>query len=248
MTQARNHTRSNQNQRRRLLHRHSRSLLKSGLWLWLLGHLVAVAHGGTFVLPLDQTNGWQFLHYRKIPPNTFRCTAAGLVIGVTNSAAPAIFPLTTTLRVSEFYVSGKISGSLKVPPAKQGDKGFDDYTLRVGLVEPGTRTLHWREKLVAADWVKKLFSLAPPGVGINKIHFFNVGVGAAQIGRSRVQSSSDLMEQTVVAAPDATGRFAFTNRVVGPIKVVAVWISSDGDDTHSSFAVTLNKVEFKTTP
>jgi hypothetical protein len=157
-----------------------------------------------------------------------------------------VFPLTNELRVTEMRVRGKISGSLNVPPGKQGQKGFDDFALRVGLVEPGTRTLSWWEKRTAADWVKKLFALAPPGKGISKIQFFNVGMNAAQLGRNQMYSSDGLMEQTVVAAPDADGYFAFTNRFAEPLNIIAVWISSDGDDTHSSFAVTLNKVEFTT--
>ena len=230
------------------MNRHICKILKSVVLLWLLACIAPNVRGGTFALPLDQTNGWQFLKYRKIPPNTFHCTSAGLVIGVTNSAAPAVFPLTNELRVTEMRVRGKISGSLKVPPDRQGEKGYDDYTLRVGLVEPGARTLSWWEKLTAADWVKKLFALAPPGTGIGKICFFNVGTDATQMGRGRLNSSDGLMEQTVVAVPDADGRFAFTNRFAEPLKVIAVWISSDGDDTHSSFAITLNKVELETTP
>ncbi|MDE3067035.1 MAG: hypothetical protein KGJ60_05725 [Verrucomicrobiota bacterium] len=216
--------------------------------LWLLVCVAPAARDGTFALPLTQTNGWQFLQYRKIPPNTFRCISAGLVIGGTNSAAPAVFPLTNELTITELRVSGKISGSLKVPPDKQGANEFDDYTLRMGLVEPGTRTLSWWEKMTAADWVKKLFALAPPGTGIRKIHFFNVGTDAAQIGRSQVCSSDGLMEQAVVAVPDADGHFTFTNRFAKPVNVVALWISSDGDDTHSPYAVTLNRVELETTP
>jgi hypothetical protein len=223
-------------------------MLKPVLLLLLFGYFAPVVLAGTLILPLTQTNGWQFLKYRHIPPNTFRCTSTGLVIGVTNSAAPAVFPLTNELHITKLIVSGIISGSLKVPPDKQGQKGFDDYTLRVGLVEPGTRTLNWWDKMEAADWVKRLFALAPPGKGIGKIQFFNVGTDAAQIDRSRMYSSDGLMEQTVVAVPDGDGRFAFTNNFSTPLKVIAVWISSDGDDTHSSFAVTLNKLEFTMAP
>lgn len=214
--------------------------------LCLLACGALVAHVGTFDLPLTRTNGWQFLKYRHILPDTFHSTSSGLVIGVNNSAAPAVFPLTNELNVTELRVRGKISGSLKVPPAKQGEKGYDDYTLRVGMVEPGTRTLSWWEKLAAAGWVKKLFSLAPPGTGIGKIHFFNVGTASAQIGRKQMYSSNGLMEQTVVAVPNIDGSFNFTNRFNKPLKVIAIWISCDGDDTQSSFAVTLKQVTCKT--
>lgn len=214
------------------------------LSLWLA--VGSVAQAGTFALPLDRTNGWQFLKYRKIAPNSFRPTPAGLVIGVTNSAAPAVFPLTNRLQVVEVRVIGRISGSLKVSSGKQGQAGFDDYALRVGLVETGPLTLNWRERIVAADWVKRLFALAPHGAGIGGIQFFNVGTDAAQIGRSRKYVGNVPMEQTVEAVPDAKGNFSFTKRFKRPLNTIAVWISCDGDDTHSTFAVTLKSVDLAT--
>ena len=219
------------------------AITKSVLAVLLFTYCVVPANAETFVLPLDKTNGWQFLSYRKIPPNKFRAATNGLEIAVTNSAAPAVFPLTNGLQVAGLRASGKITGSLKIPPGKQGDKGFDDFMVRIGLVESGSRTLSWREKIISADWVKKLFALAPPGKGIGKIHFFNVGTEAKQIGHSRTHPLSNLMKETIVAVPDSNGDFAFTNRLAKPLNVIAVWISCDGDDTKSSFVVTLNRTE-----
>ncbi|MEO7298102.1 MAG: hypothetical protein ABI042_05940, partial [Verrucomicrobiota bacterium] len=134
--------------------------------LFLFTICTVVARGETISLPLTKTNDWQFLSYRKIPSNTFRATTNGLEIGVTNSAAPAVLPLKDFPQVTELRVTGKISGSLKMPPNKQGEKGFDDYTVRVGLVESGARTLIWRERHFGPDWVNRLFALAPDGTGI----------------------------------------------------------------------------------
>ena len=80
------------------------------------------------------------------------------------------------------------------------------------MVESGARTLSWREKLVSADWVKKLFALAPPDTGINRIHFLSVGTDPKQVGQSRTHPMSDLMAETIIGVPDAGGNFAFTNR------------------------------------
>ena len=218
-------------------------LVRFGLVAGLAGQ-AQLATAETFIVPLEHTNGWQFLSYRKIPPNTFRASVAGLEVGITNSAAPAIFPLTNPLHVTELRVSGRVSGALKMP-GKQGDKGFDDYTVRVGLVAAGSRRLSWREKMIAAPWVKKLFGLAPRGAGISRIHFYNVGTDPRQVKRTRTHPLSDLMEETILAVADARGDFAFTNRFEPALNVLAVWIACDGDDTKSSFAVTFNKVELE---
>lgn len=216
------------------------------LLICLLAFFNVRGRSETILLPLTKTNDWQFLSYRKIPPNTFRATPEELEIGITNSAAPAIFPLKGFPQVTELRVTGKISGSLKLPPKKQGEKGFDDYTVRVGLVESGERTLSWRERHFGPDWVKRLFSLAPDGTGIRQIRFFNVGTEPRQIGATRQHPLSELMKETVVAVPDASGQFSFTNKFSSPIKTLAVWISCDGDDTKSSFTVVLTKIELLT--
>lgn len=205
-----------------------------------------IGWSGTFELPLKDTNGWQFLNYRKIPPNTFRATPTGLKIVVDCSAAPAIFPLTNHLEVTELQFNGQLSGVLKIPPGKQGEKGYDDYAIRVGLVESGSHTLSRWEKKMAPDWVKRLFALAPPGTGVSKICFFNIGTDPKQVGQTRIHPLSNLIQETVVAVPDADGRFAVTNHLAHPLKALAVWIACDGDDTKSSFKAVLYRVELQT--
>jgi len=100
--------------------------------------------------------------------------------------------------------------------------------------------------LVAAGWVKKLFALAPRGTGISQIHFFNVGADPKQVAQTRTHPSNDLMRETIVAVPGPDGHFAVTNRFAHPLKVLAVWIACDGDDTKSSFRVILDRVELQT--
>jgi len=202
-----------------------------------------VVRAETISVPLDRTNGWLFLKYGKVPPNTFRATSAGFEIGVTNSAAPALFPLAGGFRITELRACGKISGTLKIPAGRQGEKAFDDYAIRVGIVEPGTRTMNWREKLISPDWVKQLFALVPHGTGITKVRFFNIATDTTHLGRTRAHPKSNLMEETITGVPDANGSFTITNHFAKPIGALAVWVSSDGDQSKSSFAVTLEKVE-----
>ena len=226
---------------------HLLKLLKSFSGLWLLAAIYSPVHGETFQVPLTQTNGWQFLKYSNIPPNTFQGTQSGFRIGVAHSASPIVLPLPKSLSVAELKVRGQISGTLHIPPGRQGMKDFDDYTVRIGLVVPGARTLNWAERLIAADWVRKLYALAPNGTGISRIHFFNVGTETIQIGRTRIHPLSDLMQETVAAVPDAEGRFAFSKPFNNPLDVVAIWISCDGDDTQSSFTVTLDQIDLEYT-
>ena len=197
-------------------------------------------------VPLNDQNRWHELRYGKIPPHTLRFSESGLEISVRRSAMPLLCPLPQQVRVHSIHVKGRIIGSLEVAPEKQGKKGYDDYSLRVGLVEPGAATLTARERRAAADWVKSLFDLAPAGRGIAKVHFLNLGVDSSEIGRTRQHPMSKLLEEEIVAAPKPDGSFEVVRNFNPPMEVCAIWISADGDDTKSTFQTVINQIELET--
>jgi hypothetical protein len=198
-----------------------------------------------FVVPLDDAAKWQILQFRGIPPHRVRFSKAGLEMIVKASAMPLIYPLPSPMAVSSVRVRGRIQGSLRVPPERQGDARYDDYAFRIGLVEPGERRLNVFEQPFAAPWVRKLFELAPKGGGIARIRFFNLGTDRSQVGRERAHPLSDLIVERVVAVPDADGRFELVHALKPPLRTIAIWLSSDGDDTGSRFTVLVEAIELQ---
>lgn len=198
---------------------------------------------GSFTVPLSEQTDWQILQYSKLPPHRIRFSKDGLEMAVDGSAMPVIYPLPGPVRVKGIRVKGRIEGTLRVSAERQGEEKFDDYAFRVGLVEPGERTLNFVQRQLAARWVRKLFELAPKGSGISRIHFFNVGTDKTQIGRQRQHPISDLILEKVVAVPQPNGRFDFAYSLEPPLETIAVWLSSDGDDTGSKFTVLVEQIE-----
>ena len=195
------------------------------------------------VIPLSSAVNWEVLTYRGIPPNVAHFETAGLRIDVDRSAGPIVYRLTEVRQVRGIRAEGSAVGQLRTTAARQGQKGEDDYVLRVGLVEVGSRRPGWLERRMAPAWARRLFDLAPPGLGIAGIRFFNVGLAPDQMGRSRQHPASDLIVERVVAVPDATGRFALVVDLDAPVRTVAVWISADGDDTQSRFRLTVTRLD-----
>jgi hypothetical protein len=210
--------------------------------------LLAGAAGAQVQVPLTDARGWQLLEYRGIPAHKVRFHEAGLEIAVDASAMPLVHPLPKPMRVKAIRVRARLQGVLQIPAGRQGERKFDDYALRVGLVEPGERTLGVLERPFAAPWVRRLFELAPPGGGISRIHFFNVGVDPAQIGRRRQHPLSDLIVEQVVAAAPAEGRVDFVHALERPLEAVALWLSVDGDDTGSRFTILIERIELVPAP
>lgn len=200
----------------------------------------------TLRVPLYDEHRWLALKFNKRRPHTLRFTESGLSVSVDRSAMPLFCPLPQVVRVNSIHVKGRIVGGIEVTPEKQGKNGYDDNSLRVGLVEPGPTTLTARERQAAADWVKALFALAPAGRGITKVHFLNLGVDRSEIGHARQHPTRKLLEEKIVAAPQSDGSFDFVHVFNPPKEVCAVWISADGDDTKSSFQTIINQLDFTT--
>lgn len=201
---------------------------------------------GSVLVPLSEEGNWQVLQYSNLPPHRIRFSKTGLEMMIDGSAMPLIYPLPAPARVNGIRVKGRIEGTLRVPAERQGQEKFDDYAFRIGLVEPGERTLNFVQRRLAAPWVRKLFDLAPKGGGISRIHFFNVGTEKTQIDQRRQHPLSDLIVEQVVAVPGADGNFDFAHRLERPLETIALWLSSDGDDTGSKFTVLVEEIELQT--
>ncbi|MGH8222734.1 MAG: hypothetical protein ACREQZ_07150 [Woeseiaceae bacterium] len=80
----------------------------------------------------------------------------------------------------------------------------------------------------------------PPGrQGEEKFDDYAFRIGL----RERQHPLSELLAEKVVAVPRADGRFDFAYELGRPLDTVAVWLSSDGDDTGSRFTVLVERIE-----
>jgi len=125
-------------------------------------------------------------------------------------------------------------GRLPVIPQglKQGEKGADDFPFRLGLVLEGDKTLNFPQKLIVAQWVKILFDLAPVDTGIDRIMFLNLanpGTGLSEKTQHEHSGGKGLFTETIIKQVAADGNFDFSYTLPMPEKVLALWISSDGE-------------------
>ncbi len=199
------------------------------------------------VIPLDHQGSWEVLKYRNIKPNIIEFSSEGLRIGVDQSASPVIYPLKSAVGVKGFEAKGKLEGDLKIPDGyKQGVEKGDDFSLRVGLVLSGQKRLSRWQSLVAPQWIKRLHALAPPSGGIDHIEFFNVIKDPSLTGQSRTHPKSELLIENFMVTPDSSGEFEMKKSFLPSKEVIALWLSSDGDDTASKFLVKIKSLNLGT--
>ncbi len=192
-------------------------------------------------IPLGTATDWQNLKFKSLPANQIQFTSAGLNVKVDKSSSPLVYRLKTVTEVKGFKVEIEfLSGALNNPT----DKWPEDAYLRLGFVVPGPHQLGTFERMMAADWIKQLFKLAPPGTGIDKIYFYDLSSPTKHPWQTRsIPKSKDLMLETIVQSrPPEIKTLTFQYGFSRPLSTVALWLSSDGDDSQSSFEMRIKSL------
>lgn len=212
--------------------------------LALLIHAVPAA---AIDVPVTDLTSWKTLAFNNIPPNQVSVDNGALHIAVRSSASPLIFGLDKPTHLTGVTVVASWSGELRIPEgATEGDKNADDFVLKLGIVEAGDQTLNWFQQRIAADWVKQLYSLAPRGTGVRRINFLSTTQQPKLLGTQRTHPLNDLLYETRIVLLEGPGAFEMAYRFDAPVEALGLWISSDGDDTGSSFDLEITGITLHT--
>jgi len=209
-------------------------------------HLRSALLPAFMLIPGIPADDWRIEHYAHIPANTVAVSDAGMNVSVRASAGPIVYTFEQVRQIKGFRVSGSFSGLPRFGVQDiQGDDGADDFPLRIGFVVAGDKRLNFVQRLVAADWVKRLYTSAPEGVGLDRVQFYTLSQRPELIGQTRVHPDSDLVHETFFASVRKPGPFHYEYQLARPLQAVAVWISMDGDDTRSNYDIKLTELEIE---
>ena len=190
---------------------------------------------------LDEKS-WESLSYKNIPANKNIFSNNQLVIKVDSSAGPLIFPFEGPKDIKSLKVVGNIKGSLSLGNKVQGSTEADDFIFRIGLVYQGDNTLNFFQQAIAPKWIKKLYSLADQDQGVSNIHFYNLVSQKSLLGQKRSHPMSDLLIENFHTLKPVGPNFTLNVNQLPKGKVLALWLSLDGDQTQSKFEVTLKEI------
>ena len=195
------------------------------------------------IIPVNDPLLWKIDSFSNAKRHEVSFSEKGMFIKVRRSASPIFFPLKGEVSVVGFKVTGEFTDLPKFSdPNRQGEKGFDDFPLRVGLVIPGANKLTGFKKMVAPSWIKRIYDQIPKERGLDHVQFFNVTQNKAILGKTRNHPASDLLREDFFVFADKAGPFTYEAKIEAPIKTVALWISSDGDDTKSDYDVLISEL------
>ena len=192
-----------------------------------------------FIVPLDHAS-WTLLSYNNLASHQVSYVS-GMKISVDGSAGPLVHKFLVPVPVKSLSVTALLSRNIQTS-LQLGSSGADDFPLRIGFIVAGKKRLNFMQRMGAADWVKKLYAVAPEGAGIEKIVFLNfTAKGQKASFTKRNHPKSDLMEELVVGE-FKQGRLDQKIKVDIKNDVLGLWISVDGDDTKSTFETTIQKI------
>lgn len=211
----------------------------------MISKKIVTAFCGFGALSLGDMSQWTELKFSKISANKVTYAKDYLQVEVDNSASPLIFKFSQVQEVREIKVNLEFTGAMKTEKDKIWSETFEEDSLfRIGLVAEGSKKLSAMSALFAPDWVKKMFSLAPPGVGLDKIYFYNVTRFKELVGQKRIHPASEYMsEENVIYKLPEQNEITFSKKFTPPIKSVGAWLSIDGDDSKSKFKVRIKSIE-----
>lgn len=215
-------------------------------------------------LPLEKNENWIEVAYDKIPSSHVEFHGGEVHFHILKSNSVVAYKLPSPLKLRKIKFVIEIQGDLATPALKskpEKDQDWEeDYMFRVGLVATGKNTLGFFGERFAPVWVRQLYSLVPKNLGLDKVYFYNVGRPPMEVGMSRIhpESRGQFHEEIVAlrGVPTAAVRSSGGKDAPNPNlmsiekdvdpnrEIAAFWFSIDGDQTHSTYHVTLKSFEF----
>ncbi len=196
-------------------------------------------------IPLGDSAAWKELKFKSLPANKVSYESSALKIEVNKSASPLIYGFSQIRRIQQVDATLEISGQISPEELKSWTEFEEDSYFRMGLVAKGSDRPGELKMLFAPEWVKTLFSLAPQGIGLDKIYFYNVTAQHSLVGKKRSHPQSKYMhEENILWRSPNQLNLKFKIELSQPMDLAGFWISTDGDDSKSSFTVTIKELSY----
>ncbi|MFU8892975.1 MAG: hypothetical protein ACNA8L_05045 [Luteolibacter sp.] len=193
---------------------------------------------------IGQPADWTPLSFRGIPPMEHAIANERIVLTVKQSAGGIVRPLPKNTHVKTITIRGRIDGQLKTRPGAIWLAENDDALLRVGLIHAGGKPLNRLQRVAAPAWIRTLDDvLCAGGRGPARIDNLLLTPHAEWIGKSRQNPNMKQLHERFAAAPKNDGTFTLTASFEDPIDALGLWLMADGDDTKSTFTVTITAIE-----
>ncbi len=186
---------------------------------------------------------WTPLSFRNIPPIRHEIAGDRITLHIDKSAGGIVRPLPAGTRVKSLTVRGRVEGTITSDPAALWKPEADDKYLRVGLIHAGGKQLNRIRRAAAPAWIRTLDDvLCADGRGPTRIDNLILAPHPEWVGKTRQNPGMKQLHERITATPEKDNTFTITTTFENPIDALGLWLMADGDDTKSTFKVTIESI------
>ncbi len=183
---------------------------------------------------------WSLVTYSKIKPNTLKQRKMGLEIIVNNSSSALVYKFPQPVKIRNIKIKAQLKGNLNYKRKAPGSKNADDFPLRLGIILKGKKTLNFIQKTIAPNWLIKLDKMASNHGGFKSIYSLIFHTNKPLFHKRKHPLSPYFIEQ--IGGKFNHSKLNVLHSYKETYEIIGLWISSDGDDTNSSYKVIINEL------
>ena len=178
---------------------------------------------------------WNKVKYEKIKENTVIQTENGLKVSVNNSSSALVYKFDKPTSVKEVYIKAELNGKINYGQKIPGSEKADDFPLRLGFILKGKNKLNFFQKAIAPNWLAELNEISSSAGGLDKIYSLVFYSEKPDFEKREHPLSPYFFEEVGGRFINSKlkGKYSFSTEK----EIIGLWLSSDGDDTHSSYEV-----------
>jgi hypothetical protein len=188
-----------------------------------------------------QAGEFEHIQFSTKQPNTYRYFENELVIEVDNSASFLMRAFDTVKYVDDVSFEWRSSGRPAVADSDhETQRGGDDAVFKLGLLIETEDTL---DDVFLPSWMRRVDELLHFHSG--KMFFLVVDARhhAEQTWPGPYNRRMTMI--SMQSGPEFQGWNRVSYQFSAPVKVVAIWLMADGDDTSSSFTTHVRNISIK---
>jgi len=185
-------------------------------------------------------NKWHTVKYSKIKPNVIKQIKKSIEISVNNSSSALVFKFDQIKVIRRVKIKAKLKGLINYHGSPPGSEDADDFPLRVGFILKGNKKLNFFQKRIAPDWLVQLDKISSTNGGLDKVHSLIFYTENPKFKKREHPLSSYFFEEAATQFIDF--KLDTTHSFLKELEIIGIWLSSDGDDTKSSFSVIIESI------
>jgi len=178
------------------------------------------------------------ISFESIPKTKYEFSKEAIKISVQQSSSALVMPLEKVVTINKISFFWKLDGEVKTSSAEhESTKSGDDFPLRVGLCVYGPKPLI---PFFAPAWVKKIRDiLIHPS---DQMTYLVAGSKHRPLDEWKSPYSNSMNQISLPDTPLKEGWREVNYHLKKDLRIVAIWIMADGDNTKSSFTTYLKNL------